>query len=295
MNRLNILLVALIMTTAVVLSAGALFVTKDDRSRFLEQRAQLVMRDIGHRILLHSGDSVSRVLPVKKMTPAIFQISFQSEFNFVPDTLVKVIHTRLIAAELPLNYIVNVFDCTGNQIIYGYERTQVNKEMIPCEGRTQVKGCYTIQIAFTDWKGPVGSSNTHYLFALALAGIAGLTFVGSKYIRKPKKELPATAADHTGVMVGKYSFDFSRRVLLDGTESVALSEKESQLLQLLAASPNEVLSRDLLLKEIWENEGVFVGRSLDMFVSKLRKKLQNDPAVRIISIHGKGYKLEIDH
>lgn len=292
MNRLNILLVALIMTTAVVLSAGALFVTKDDRSRFLEQRAQLVMRDIGHRILLHSGDSVSRVLPVEKMTPAIFQISFQSEFNFVPDTLIKVIHTRLIAAQLPLNYTVNVFDCVNNEIIYGYERMRTNNEIIPCIGRMQARGCYTIQIAFTDWKGPVGSSNTHYLFALALAGIAGLTFIGSKYIRKPKKELPA--ADHTAVMIGKYSFDLNRRILLNGSESVALSEKESRLLQLLAASPNEVLARDFLLKEIWENEGVFVGRSLDMFVSKLRKKLQNDPAVRIISIHGKGYKLEID-
>jgi hypothetical protein len=295
MNRLNILLVALIMTTAVVLSAGALFITKDDRSRFLEQRAQLVMRDIGHRVLRHSGDSTSRVLPVEKMTPAIFQISFQSEFNFVPDTLVKVIHTRLIAAQLPLNYTVNVFDCTKNQIIYGYQRTVVDEEIIPCMGRTQARGCYTIQIAFTDWKGPVGSSNAHYLFALALAGITGLTFVGNKYIRKPKKELPATTAEHTVAKVGKYSFNFSRRVLLDGAESVVLSEKESRLLQLLAASPNEVLSRDFLLKEIWENEGVFVGRSLDMFVSKLRKKLQNDPAVRIVSIHGKGYKLEIDH
>lgn len=293
MNRLNILLVALIMTTAVVLSAGALFVTKDDRSRFLEQRAQLVMRDIGHRILLHSGDSASRVLPVEKMTPAIFQISFQSEFNFVPDTLIKIIHTRLIAAQLPLNYTVNVFDCVKNEIIYGYERKLVDEELIPCIGRTQARGCYTIQIAFTDWKGPVGSSNTHYLFALALACIAGLTFIGSKYIRKPKKELSA-AADHTAVMIGKYSFDLNRRILLNGSESVALSEKESRLLQLLAASPNEVLARDFLLKEIWENEGVFVGRSLDMFVSKLRKKLQNDPAVRIISIHGKGYKLEID-
>jgi hypothetical protein len=294
MNRLNILLVAVIMATAVVLSAGALFVTKDDRSRFLEQRAQLVMRDIGHRILLHSGDSTSRVLPVKQIAPANFQISFQSEFNFVPDTLIKVIHARLIAAQLPLNYIVNVFDCVNNQIVYGYERMRTTEEMIQCEGRTQTRGCYIIQITFTDWKGPAGSSNTHYLFALALAGIAGLTFIGSKYIRTPKTQLPVAVANHTVVMVGKYSFDFNRRVLLNGSESVALSEKESRLLQLLAASPNEALSRDFLLKEIWENEGVFVGRSLDVFVSKLRKKLQNDPAVRIISIHGKGYKLEID-
>jgi hypothetical protein len=289
----KILLTGLIMVTAIVLSAGALFVTKDDHSRFLEQRAEVVMREIGHRILLHAGDSTSRVLPVKRMSPSIFQIEFQSEFTFVPDTLVEIVHGSLFAAQLPLKYIVNVFDCGNHEMIYGYEIVNENLKDVACIGRIQPHGCYTIQIAFTDWSKTAGSPNTHYLLLIALAGVAGLTFIGREYFKKPVPEVPV----HSGnaVSIGKYSFDPERRVLMDGTETVTLSEKESRLLHLFACAQNQVLSRDHLLKEIWENEGVFVGRSLDMFVSKLRKKLQNDPKMRISNIHGKGYKLEIDN
>jgi hypothetical protein len=289
----KILLTGLIMVTAIVLSAGALFVTKDDHSRFLEQRAEVVMREIGHRILLHAGDSTSRVLPVKRMTPSIFQIEFQSKFAFSPDTLVNVVHNRLSAAQLPLNYIVNVFDCLNHDMIYGYEIVSENQGSIPCTGRIQPHGCYTIQISFTDWNKTTGSPNTHYLLLIALAGVAGLTFIGKSYF---SNSVPKISVD-TGnsVLIGKYSFDPERRVLIDGLETVTLSEKESRLLHLFANAPNQVLSRDFLLKEIWENEGVFVGRSLDMFVSKLRKKLQNDPKMRISNSHGKGYKLEVDN
>ena len=58
-------------------------------------------------------------------------------------------------------------------------------------------------------------------------------------------------------------------------------------------SPNEAVERSRLQKEIWEDEGVIVGRSLDMFISKLRKKLEFDPNIKIVVIRGKGYKLEI--
>jgi DNA-binding response OmpR family regulator len=58
-------------------------------------------------------------------------------------------------------------------------------------------------------------------------------------------------------------------------------------------TPNEAIERNRLQKEIWEDEGVIVGRSLDMFISKLRKKLEPDPTIKIAVIRGKGYKLEI--
>jgi hypothetical protein len=268
-------------------------VTKDDHSRFLEQRAEVVMREIGHRILLQAGDSTSRVLPVKRISPSIFQIEFQSEFTFVPDTLVKVVHGRMSAARLPLNYIVNVFDCEGHDMIYGYEIVSENLEDIPCTGRIQPHGCYSIQISFIDWNKTAGSPNTHYLFLIALAGVVGLTFIGRAYFKNEAHEVPVLAGN--SLSIGKYSFDPERRILTDGPETVTLSEKESRLLHLFASAPSQVLSRDYLLKEIWENEGVFVGRSLDMFVSKLRKKLQHDAGVKISNIHGKGYRLEIDN
>ena len=55
---------------------------------------------------------------------------------------------------------------------------------------------------------------------------------------------------------------------------------------------NTIIYREQLQKDVWENEGVIVTRSLDVFISKLRKKLEKDPAIRIVNVHGKGYKLE---
>jgi DNA-binding winged helix-turn-helix (wHTH) protein len=60
------------------------------------------------------------------------------------------------------------------------------------------------------------------------------------------------------------------------------------------AQPNQIIKRDELTKKVWEDNGVFVGRSLDTYISKLRKKLKDDDSVRLINVHGVGYKLEVD-
>ena len=64
-------------------------------------------------------------------------------------------------------------------------------------------------------------------------------------------------------------------------------------MELFVAKPNEIISREELTKKVWEDNGVIVGRSLDTYVSKLRKKLQEDPNIKLTNIHGVGYKLEI--
>lgn len=63
---------------------------------------------------------------------------------------------------------------------------------------------------------------------------------------------------------------------------------------MFSSNQNKVIKRELIVKEIWEDNGVFVDRSLDTFISKLRKKFKNDPTINIINIHGVGYKLEVN-
>jgi DNA-binding response OmpR family regulator len=106
-----------------------------------------------------------------------------------------------------------------------------------------------------------------------------------------KKENSITHAD--GIAIGKYSFSLSSRLLTINSETIELSDKEARLLSILAHEQNQLISREVLLKKVWEDDGVFTGRSLDMFISKLRKKLKNDASVQITNVHGKGYKLEI--
>lgn len=105
---------------------------------------------------------------------------------------------------------------------------------------------------------------------------------------KPKPE-------QTEFVIGKYHFNFPLRILtFDATgakEKDKLSPKEAQLLKLFCEHKNEVLSRSVALTQIWEEDNYFTARSMDVFVTKLRKYLKRDPDLEIINIHGNGFRL----
>ena len=77
------------------------------------------------------------------------------------------------------------------------------------------------------------------------------------------------------------------------TKEINLSKKEVELLTIFVANPNKIIKREELSKQVWEDQGVFVGRSLDTYISKLRKKLSDDETIKLTNIHGIGYNLEI--
>ncbi|MBR6249087.1 MAG: response regulator transcription factor [Muribaculaceae bacterium] len=91
--------------------------------------------------------------------------------------------------------------------------------------------------------------------------------------------------------IGKFTFDTQRQVLFTDDKSDNLTTKESELLSLLCAHMNEILERNFALKTIWIDDNYFNARSMDVYITKLRKKLTDDPNIEIINIHGKGYKL----
>ncbi len=91
--------------------------------------------------------------------------------------------------------------------------------------------------------------------------------------------------------LGKYTFDTRKQTLSDGVESVKLTTKESDLLKLLCQNANKVLERNYALKSIWIDDNYFNARSMDVYITKLRKHLKDEPSVEIINVHGKGYKL----
>lgn len=91
--------------------------------------------------------------------------------------------------------------------------------------------------------------------------------------------------------LGKFTFDTQKQVLIADGKTQKLTTKESELLALLCAHVNEVLERNYALKTIWIDDNYFNARSMDVYITKLRKHLKEDPSVEIINIHGKGYKL----
>ena len=97
--------------------------------------------------------------------------------------------------------------------------------------------------------------------------------------------------DKTVYQVGSFTFDTQKQTLTRADEVIKLTTKESELLGLLCAHQNEILQRNYALKTIWIDDNYFNARSMDVYITKLRKHLKGDENVEIINIHGKGYKL----
>ena len=94
--------------------------------------------------------------------------------------------------------------------------------------------------------------------------------------------------------IGSYTFDYTTQIIYFEDRKQKLSTKEAELLRLLCLKKNTVLTREEALLSIWHDDNYFNGRSMDVFLSKLRKYLKEDPKVEIINVHGKGYKLVVN-
>ena len=276
--------------STLLISAVAVRNTCDD-TELLKNRAALVIRKIGHSLLLQVGDSSSRVLPIKPVDEATFELTFETSFSFVPDSLVSIVRSQLAEHHLPADYVVQVVESSSQDVVYGFAIGADQANVIPCKGRVQPRGHYTVQIAFTNSNASKRATESYFLFFLALASLGSIAFVGKAWVRRQK---PGQGFEQPAVLVGSYRFEEKQGILSNDTETITLSAKETKLLRIFAAEPNSLIERDRLLKEVWEDEGVFTGRSLDMFISKLRKKLKNDTSLRLTNVRGKGYTLETD-
>ncbi len=99
--------------------------------------------------------------------------------------------------------------------------------------------------------------------------------------------------ESTKYKIGKYMFDTQKQLLTIGDKQTKLTTKENELLSLLCSHANEILKRNDALRTIWIDDNYFNARSMDVYITKLRKHLKDDDQVEIINIHGQGYKLII--
>ncbi|MFK7782633.1 winged helix-turn-helix domain-containing protein [Psychroserpens sp.] len=248
---------------------------------------KIALRDVGHKLLMSYRDSTSLILPVKKITKEKFELSFQSQLGFNPDSLVVFVKHSIDKTNLPKDYRVEVIQCEDNEVAYSYEvKNDKDESIIPCGGRELPLNCYTIQIHFINSK----TQNIIYFWLIPLILVAfGLAW----WFYRKKNNDKNTLENPLFYKIGNYKFDKDQSKLLYVEKEIGLSKKECELLEILCDNLNDVVKRDELSKRVWEDHGVFVGRSLDTYISKLRKKLKEDTSIKITNVHGVGYKLEV--
>jgi two-component system OmpR family response regulator len=136
--------------------------------------------------------------------------------------------------------------------------------------------------------------------------IEGFKYGGDDYITKPfsMEELlyrieailrrsvnTVIKKKENSYVIGDYTFDPLKQILAHKNQSIKLTTKESELLELLCIHGNEILERNYALKTIWIDDNYFNARSMDVYITRLRKYLRKDPSIKILNVHGRGYKL----
>ncbi|SKB55983.1 winged helix-turn-helix domain-containing protein [Dyadobacter psychrophilus] len=268
----------------------------NENFRFAE-KANLALRRTAHLLLLKNGDSLSTIPPVKQIDANTFSIRMEHLFDY--EQLPELLKQSLQMQHIERGYNVTVLKCDNGEVQLGYNFLDLNrKEGVTCGGRTQKEDCYRLQVSFiSENEEPKTASGNWWLLPFGSA-LAGLGFIVWNRTRHRNNVLPiqaptANMGNDSKTSLGSSVFDLINQTLISGSVTHQLTFREAKLLALFARSPNQVLERDFILKSVWEDEGVIVGRSVDVFVSRLRKMLANEPAVKITAVHGVGYKMEV--
>lgn len=273
----------LLMLTFLLLS----FYPQKNTQKDASGKIKVALRQVGNQLLLSNNDSTSLVLPIKKKSTDIYEISFEKHLSFEPSLLVKYLRINLNKLSISKNYRVEVLENTNNEVVYSYEMNEdEEKTLIPCAGRVLPIKNYKIQIQFLEEE----STSKNALFYFLIPIVLGVLF--RVFFYKKKDKLYNNTNEKQAV-VGSFIFYPEQNKLVKKAKEIALSKKECELLEIFIANANKVVKREELTKRVWEDNGVIVGRSLDTYISKLRKKLQEDESIKLINIHGVGYKLEV--
>lgn len=275
-----------------LLFGASIWDTSNNPAR-LDEKVNLALRRTGHYLLLASGDSTSKIPVVKQTSPTAFVLQLNNTFNY--NQLPSILQESLKLHQISLNYDVVVRDCDTQELQLGYNYLDYTKNHeVPCGGRNQDKGCFYVQIIFENSK-PTAPAPLARWSALGL----GLIMLGSTYMIWRKRQpiqpfLSPIASSLTSelINVGQSTFDIENQVIYTNGIKHNLTYREAKLLHLFVTHPNQVLERDFILKSVWEDEGIIVGRSIDVFVSRLRKLLQQDTSLKIAAVHGVGYRFE---
>lgn len=256
---------------------------------FSAEKVNLALRRTADGLLRAMGDSISRIPAVEQTTANVWRIRMDQPFGY--DSLPAFLQASLELHGIRRPYEVVVRRCFDETIDLGYHQSDfVQNKEVACQGRDMPEGCHIIELKFLEKDGKVNFwAGVPGVFLLLVGGLAGY-WVSRRLKTVPTASVPSD--DTAWLAFGNSRLDVAGQVLLCGGQRETLTFRETKLLKLFASQPNKLLERDLILQEVWADEGIMVGRSVDVFVSRLRKKLSADASIGIVAVHGVGYRLE---
>ena len=259
-------------------------------STYDAEKVNLALRRTADALLKIAGDSTSRIPPVEQTAERLWLLRLERSFQY--DYLPELLQTSLDAYGITEHYEVAVLRCMDGALLLGYSwMDYAQRDEVPCGGRELPQDCYNLQVRFDS--GPTKSGHFPVL-GWVFSGMAalGMFFIGKKWARLvPSKS--ESAPEVEGLVFGHSRLDMSNQTLICGEKRHTLTYREAKLLHLFAQHPNQVLERSFILNQVWADEGILVGRSVDMFVSRLRKMLRDDATVSLVAVHGVGYRMEV--
>ena len=269
--------------------ASIMLLSSNKKSEPVPELVKITLRDVGNKLLLSNRDSTSLILPIQKIGDSKYQLSFEKALAIHPDSLIAIVARSFKQANLPVDYQIEVKQCEDLEVAYSFLKYATQgKSIIPCRGRIIPQKCYIIEVHFLE--KIANSHNKYFWFWIVLLLVSLiLTFV---FFLKRIKTKPINLINENSILIGKFHFYPNENKLMLETKEISLSKKEVELLSLFVANQNKIIKREELSKKVWEDHGVFVGRSLDTYISKLRKKLIEDETLKLTNIHGIGYILE---
>lgn len=258
------------------------------------EHINLALRKTVHVLLSMKGDTSSRIAAVEQVNDSVWRVRTDQKINY--DSLPVVIKSVFDQYGISQAFTATLKRCEGETIDLGFHINDVKEGVVACLGREFPEGCHFLEVSFVNTSPVLVNTEAEkqpWFAMLSLGMLLGFVWIVVK--NQPPSRIPQ---DQNGTITainyfGQSQLDMSGLSLITPSGKTDLTFREAKLLKLFVDHPNQVLGRDEILNAVWADEGLIVGRSLDVFVSRLRKKLAADDQVNLVSVHGLGYKMEV--
>ncbi|MEQ8469717.1 MAG: winged helix-turn-helix domain-containing protein [Marinoscillum sp.] len=239
--------------------------------------------------LYEAGDTISEKVVVEKKSANYFFV--QTNTPATSETVDSLIQKAFSARNITMDYEIGVYNAEDDTLIHVTQIKSSNPTPLK-DLRIEADGVQkNFAVMFPSRSNFLISQADIWPFLVFLILlIAWLSVQWTPYFANQKSSEPQSK---TEILLGNSRLDFHNQNLTVDNTTFQLTYKENQILKLFFENPNQVVERDVFLKDVWEKDGFFVARSMDVFISRVRKYLSNDKSIRIENLRAIGYRLVV--